>query len=85
MTDYSDKEIENSLALVDESSKNIIKQMFQELRLQKNPEFAFKEVYNKESFEENAKVLREVVELLQPYQFRYGHKQQFLGNFLSYF
>lgn len=83
VTDYSDKEIENSLAIVDESSKNIIKQMFQELRLQKNPEFAFKEVYNKESFEENAKVLKEVVELLQPYQFRYGHKQQFLGNFFE--
>ena len=83
VTDYSDKEIDNSLAVVDESTKNLIKRMFQELRLQKNPEFAFKEVYNKESFEENAKVLKEVVELLQPYQFRYGHKQQFLGNFFE--
>lgn len=57
--------------------------MFQDLRLQKNSEFAFKEVYNQESFEDNAKVVKEVVELLQPYQFRYGHKQQFLGNFLN--
>lgn len=83
VTDYSDRDIEKSLAVVDERSKNIIKRMFQELRLQKNPEFAFKEVYNQESFEENAKVLKEVVELLQPYQFRYGHKQQFLGNFFE--
>ena len=28
-------------------------------------------------------VVREVVELLQPYQIRYGHKQQFLGDFFE--
>ncbi len=83
VTDYSDSEIDRSLALMDEASRALIKKMFQELRLQKNPEFAFKEVFNQESFEENAKVLKEVVELLQPYQFRYGHKQQFLGNFFE--
>lgn len=83
VTDYSDSDIEKNLALMDSKSKALIKKMFQELRLQKNPEFAFKEVYNQESFEENAKVLKEVVELLQPYQFRYGHKQQFLGNFFE--
>lgn len=83
VTDYSDADIERSLSCIEDDSKTKIRQMFQELRLQKNPEFAFKEVYNKESFEENAKVLREVVELLQPYQFRYGHKQQFLGEFFE--
>lgn len=83
VTDYSDEDIEKNLIILDEKSKTIIKKMFQELRLQKNPEFAFKEIYNQKSFEENAKVLKEVVELLQPYQFRYGHKQQFLGNFFE--
>lgn len=83
VTDYSDEDIEKNLILVDSKSKAVIKKMFQELRLQKNPEFAFKEVYNQKSFEDNAKVVREVVELLQPYQFRYGHKQQFLGNFFE--
>ncbi|MFY0685353.1 MAG: SAM-dependent DNA methyltransferase, partial [Balneola sp.] len=33
--------------------------------------------------EENAIVVREVVELLQPFQIRYGHKQQFLGDFFE--
>ncbi|MBV4431579.1 N-6 DNA methylase [Clostridium tyrobutyricum] len=83
VTDYSDADINKALIIMDTKSKSVIKKMFQELRLQKNPEFAFKEVYNKESFEENAKVLKEVVELLQPYQFRYGHKQQFLGDFFE--
>lgn len=83
VTDYSECEVEKNLLSMDSKSKSIIKKMFQELRLQKNPEFAFKEVYNHESFEENAKVLKEVVKLLEPYQFRYGHKQQFLGNFFE--
>lgn len=83
VTDYSNEEIERRLAVIDNQAKEEIKQIFQELRLQKNPEFAFKEVYNRESFKENAKVLKEVVQLLQPYQFRYGHKQQFLGNFFE--
>lgn len=59
--------------------------MFQKLRLQKNPEFAFKEVYNEQSFKMNGIVVKEIVELLQPYQFRYSHKQQFLGDFLNYY
>lgn len=83
VTDYSEADIERKLVSMDITSKSVVKKMFQELRLQKNPEFAFKEVYNHESFEENAKVLKEVVELLQPYQFRYGHKQQFLSNFFE--
>lgn len=83
VTDYSEDDIEKNLLSMDSKSKAVIRKMFQELRLQKNPEFAFKEVYNQESFEENAKVLKEVVEILQLYQFRYGHKQQFLGNFFE--
>ena len=34
------------------------------LRLEKNNEFAIKEVYDSVSFEENAKVVKEVVELI---------------------
>lgn len=83
VTDYSDVDIDKRLAILDVDAKNELKKIFQELRLQKNPEFAFKEVYNEESFNENAKVVKEVVQLLQPFQFRYGHKQQFLGNFFE--
>lgn len=57
--------------------------MFTRVRLHKNNEFAFKEVYDEKSFRENAIVVREVVELLQPFQIRYGHKQQFLGDFFE--
>lgn len=84
VTDYSEDEISAKLCNIDDA--NVLKDiqnMFLKLRLQKNSEFAFIEVYNDQSFKSNARVVREVVELLQPYQFRYGHKQQFLGDFFE--
>lgn len=84
VTDYSEEDLKNKLANIhEENTKNQIEEMFQKLRLQKNPEFAFKEVYNEQSFKMNGIVVREIVELLQPYQFRYSHKQQFLGDFFE--
>lgn len=84
VTDYSDKELEDKLYNINELEiKKQIQDMFLQIRLQKNPEFAFKEVYNDQSFIANGTVVKEIVELLQPYQFRYGHKQQFLGDFFE--
>ena len=84
VTDYSEDEISKKLRNIgDTDILKDIKDMFLKLRLQKNSEFAFIEVYNDQSFKSNARVVREVVELLQPYQFRYGHKQQFLGDFFE--
>ncbi len=51
--------------------------------LYKNNEFAFSDVYDKKSFTQNAKIVREIVELLKPYKIRYTHKQQFLGDFFE--
>ena len=84
VTDYNQKELKEKLINIhEENIKAEIEQMFEKLRLQKNPEFAFKEVYNEQSFTLNSIVVKEIVELLQPYQFRYGHKQQFLGDFFE--
>lgn len=46
-------------------------------------EFAFLDVYDRPSFERNARVLREVVELLQPFRLKYTSKHQFLGDFFE--
>ncbi len=40
-------------------------------------------MYDDASFNENAKVVKEVVELLQPYQIRYNYRQQFLSDFFE--
>ena len=65
------------------TKKNEFEELYKTLRLYKNNEFAFKEVFDKKSFKDNAKVVREVVELLQYKQLRYSHKQQFLGDFFE--
>lgn len=83
ITDYSDQELDEIIRNLDDNSKNSLKKMFGQLRMHKSSEFAFKEVYNEESFKDNAIVVREIVELLQPYQFKYGQKHQFLGNFFE--
>ena len=47
--------------------------------------FNIKSVIDEESFEENHKVLKEVVQLLQKYRIRYPRKQQHLSDFLNDF
>jgi len=78
VTDYSAEDIVESNRLTKEARRKI-----EELRLFKNQEFAFCEVFNKESFEQNAKVVIEMIRLLQYWQLRYTHKQQFLGEFFE--
>lgn len=83
VTDYNDEQVEEKLYALDTDARDEIREMFTRVRLHKNNEFAFKEVFDEKSFAENAVVVREVVELLQPYRIRYGEKQQFLGDFFE--
>ena len=46
-------------------------------------EFAFMDIYNKQSYTTNFIIIREVVELLQRYQIKYTQKHQFLGDFFE--
>ena len=63
VTDFSENEISDTLInICDNQAQKTIKEMFVKLRLQKNPEFAFIEVYDENSFKLNARVVREVVE-----------------------
>jgi len=48
-----------------------------------NNVFAIKEVFDKETFEDNARVLKDLVLLLSEYQIRYPWKQQHLSNFFE--
>jgi type I restriction enzyme M protein len=83
VTDVSDSEFEKRFSLVETHYKDQFKEILTEIRLKKNNEFAIKEVYDDASFEENAKVVKEVVELLQVYQIRYNYRQQFLSDFFE--
>lgn len=81
VTDHTEKEFEEQLKNLSDKQEAI--QMFQEIRLYKNNEFAFKEVINKRTFDENAKVVKEVVKLFEKYQIKYSCKQAFLGDFFE--
>lgn len=80
VTDHSESELERAISS-DLSERAL--QIFREVRLYKDNEFAFKEVINKQTFDENARVVKEVVKLLEPYQIKYSTKQQFLGDFFE--
>jgi type I restriction enzyme M protein len=83
VTDISDVEFKKKYARLDKDIREKLLDELVEIRLKKNNEFAFKEVYDDESFEDNAKVVKEVVELLQGYKIRYTKKQQYLSDFFE--
>lgn len=86
VTDFSDEDFDSKYASLfggDEQLKKSLKTEIARLRLEKNNEFAIKEVYDQKSFLENAKVVKEVVELLQGFKIRYTQKQQYLSDFFE--
>lgn len=83
VTDFSDDELDEELRTLSPTIQDSLRKRITELRLHKNNEFAFKEVFDENSFRDNAKVVRETVILLQNFQLRYSHKQQFLSNFFE--
>ncbi|MCL1948024.1 MAG: restriction endonuclease subunit S [Chitinivibrionia bacterium] len=83
VTDISDADFERKYGNISEDIRRKILDDLTEIRLKKNNEFAIKEVFDDESFGENAKVVKEVVELLQRYKIRYATKQQYLSDFFE--
>ncbi|MDR0725967.1 MAG: N-6 DNA methylase [Prevotellaceae bacterium] len=86
VTDFSEDEFDIKYQQLFLSNNDLSKELKQEInriRLEKNNEFAIKEVYDRKSFDENAIVVKEVVELLQKYKVRYTQKQQYLSDFFE--
>ena len=83
--DYKQEDVTQKLDILDADSdtKKWIMQMYTDTRLKKSPNFAFIEVQDDKTFSLNAKVIREIVELLQVFKFRYEQKHEFLGNFFE--
>jgi type I restriction enzyme M protein len=85
--DHSESDVDNVLQGLgiggDTAHKKKLMDMFSDMRLKKSPNFAFVEVQDEKTFRLNAKVVREMVELLQIYKFRYEQKHEFLGSFFE--
>lgn len=83
VSDFDEKEFENKYQQLSSQVKEQLLKEINILRLEKNNEFAIKEVYDHDSFVENAKIVKEVVELLQGYRIRYNKRQQYLSDFFE--
>ena len=83
VSDFDKEDFDKRCNGLDSNIKDYLLEEVKKLRLEKNNEFAFKEVYDHASFEENAKVVKEVVELLQGYRIRYNKRQQYLSDFFE--
>jgi type I restriction enzyme M protein len=83
VTDFSEDDFEKKYKHLDDSVKRSLLEDFFKVRLEKNNEFAIKDVFDHQSFEDNAKVVKEVVELLQKYRIRYNKRQQYLSDFFE--
>lgn len=78
------EELEEQLATVStEKSKDAIKNLFIQQKLYTGNEFAFIEVFDKDTFMSNSIIVKEVVKLLEIYRIKYSTKQQFLGDFFE--
>lgn len=83
VSDFNNEDFDKRCANLNEDTKQYLLREVNKLRLEKNNEFAIKEVYDNSSFEENAKVVKEVVELIQGYRIRYNKRQQYLSDFFE--
>ena len=83
VSDFNDDDFNKRCANLTPETKDFLRKEVNKLRLEKNNEFAIKEVYDNASFEENAKVVKEVVELIQGYRIRYNKRQQYLSDFFE--
>ncbi|MDE6758612.1 MAG: N-6 DNA methylase [Clostridia bacterium] len=77
--DYTDEEVD----LILKSANSQIRDMVDNLRLKKNNNFSFIEVYDDYTFLENFGIVRDIVKLFQSSKFKYDYKQQFLGDFFE--
>lgn len=78
--DYNDDEIEE---FVKDKDNKALFEIFDNLRLKKNNNFSFLEVYDDATFYQNFEVVKDVVELLESFKFKYDTKHQFLGDFFE--
>ena len=83
VSDFNNEDFSKRCTELSEDTKQYLLKEVNKLRLEKNNEFAIKEVYDNASFEENTKVVKEVVELIQGYRIRYNKRQQYLSDFFE--
>ncbi|MEI0551189.1 N-6 DNA methylase [Brachyspira intermedia] len=68
---------------IKQKSEKELRESLMQAMIYKNQEFSFVDIFDERDFKRNTSIVKEVVELLQGYQFRYTEKHQFLGDFFE--
>ncbi len=68
---------------IDSLQADTLTRLLAELRQYTNTDFAFVDVYDRRSFDQNASIVRELVRLLQTRRLRYSEKHDFMGLFFE--
>lgn len=88
VTYISNQQIEDAFWAIKQrpnATKEQIQKYFKQLKFFTNNDFAFINVYNKNLFDKNTKVLLEIVEMWQDLRLKTHTQNQFLGDMFEYF
>ena len=86
ITYISNEQIENAFwSAKRNETKKTIKDYFRQLKFFTNNDFAFIDVYNKNLFDKNIKVLLEIVQMWQDLRLKNQEQNQFLGDMFEFF
>jgi type I restriction enzyme M protein len=83
LDDRTSAELTTALGGVDPQVADRIHELFTQARQFKNTDFAFIDVFDQASFEQNANIVRDIVRLLQRHRLRYSEKHGFMGLFFE--
>lgn len=75
--------VADAVASVASAQADELTRLLAELRQYSNTDFAFVDVFDKKSFDQNASIVRELVRLLQTRRLRYAEKHDFMGLFFE--
>ncbi|WP_341758705.1 N-6 DNA methylase [Candidatus Tisiphia endosymbiont of Ditula angustiorana] len=71
-------------AVIEHTQNAELRKTFYKLRYYRSyQEFAFKDVYDEDTFIDNAEIVKEVVKLLQKFKIKYSKEHQYLGDFFE--
>lgn len=90
MRDFLRLDVSDSASVIDAAvadlsaeKKSEIRRVFAELRQYSNADFAFIDVFDRDSYDQNALIVRDMVRLLQNRRLRYTQKHGFMGLFFE--
>lgn len=81
--DISSDGLKSTIENLPPDQKSQLEAIFSKVRLYKDNNFNFIEIYDERSFQKNADIVRDVVRMLQKFRLRYAHKHPFMGNFFE--